>query len=456
MQDARRGPLSDESPSTSQLPGDVPSWVVPGVFVLVLLLAVSRSPYVLAHGRFWAEEGRVHFRYMLSHDGPGRLLFVYGHSGYFDAFCNAATWLAAQVSLDRAPLVTVWLSFGVIVSLLWVTLYWPSALLPTISSRIAAAVLLVVGTIAIPAVWLNSLEAQTYLALVTLLLLFVRLRKLTRLRFWFGAVVLAMAGLSGVYADLMAPLFIVRALKQRTRRTVIYAAVAGLSAVIQLAVVAHLHASGQTGSTKLVFRGVGTIVRNVAGYHIAGFVFGPDWAKTVHRSSDTIVGFAALCCFAIVVLTFLAAVLARVPDRRVALALAGAFLIEELGVNFGAGSDSGHRFAVVPVGILILMLVHGTATGRNAGLQVMGIGVCALVLVFGLSTFWSYQSDTLRCRGCPDWSQQVQQWQDGRSSRLAIWPYPDWYIPLPPRPTRRTAGATPAAARTRSLAGARR
>src|SRR4051794_32531012 len=170
---------------------------------------------------------------MLVNPGPGSLFFTYGHSGYFDAFCNAGTWIAAQVSLPRAPLVTVWLSFGVIISMLWITLYWPSALLATRAARVVGAVLLVVGTLAIPEVWLNSLEAQVYLALMTVLLLFVNLRSLNRRRFVFGAVVLATAGLSGVYADLLAPLFIARAVMQRTRRSIVYAVVAGVSAAIQ-------------------------------------------------------------------------------------------------------------------------------------------------------------------------------------------------------------------------------
>src|SRR5690349_19768048 len=252
-------------------PSVTPRWLVPATFVALLLVSFSRSPYLFIHGRFWAEEGAVHFQHMYEHGGPGGLLFVYGRSGYFDGFANAATWLAAQVSLTRAPLVTVWISFGVIVAMLWIILYWPSALLPTRDSRILAAVLMVVGTVAIPSVWLNSLEAQTYLTLVTLVLLFVHLTLLTRVRFVFGAVVIATASLSGVYAGLLAPLFVVRAVMQRSRRAIAYAAVAVVATMIQLAVVVHLHGSGQTADTKLVFRGVGTVVRSVGSYHIAGF-----------------------------------------------------------------------------------------------------------------------------------------------------------------------------------------
>jgi hypothetical protein len=423
-----------------------PRWLLPGVFILVLLLAVSRSPYVLIHGRFWAEEGAVHFRQMFEHDGPGSLFFVYGRSGYFDGFCNAATWLAAQVSLTRAPLVTVWLSFGVIVALVWITLYWPSALLPTRDSRVIAAVLMVVGTLAVPSVWLNSLEAQTYLTLMMLLLVFVHLDLLTRTRFVFGGLVIATAALSGVYAGLLAPLFVVRALIQRTRRTVVYAIVAAGATAIQLAVVAHLHSSSQTADTKLVFRGPGAVVRNVASYHIAGFVLGPQNAARAHARSDSSVLFVGLSLFAIVVLAFLAAMLVRVADRRIPLALAAAFVIEEIGINYGAGSDPFLRFAVVPIGILTLMLIHGVAATNRAGLRTVGLGLCGVVLLFGLLTFWTYQPSNLRCRGCPDWAEEVHQFHQGQTDRLGIWPYPRWSVQLTPPST---ATAQPNAARPR-------
>jgi hypothetical protein len=307
-------------------------------------------------------------------------------------------------------------------------LYWPSPLLPTAVARITVAALFIAGPVAIPGVWLNSLEAQTYLTLITVLLLFVQLERLTAVRFWTGAASIATATLSGVYAGILAPLFVVRAFVQRTGRAVLYAAVATIGAAIQLAVVAHLHIQGQTSDTKLVFRGFGAIVRNVAAYHIVGFVFGPHVAARAHGASRGIAGFVALFLFATAVLAFIATLLVHTRDRRLPMLLLGALLLEELGINYGASNNSFGRFAVVPIGILILMLVYGTATATASARRLLGIGLCTVVLVFGFFSFWTYQPSHLRCRGCPDWSQQVAQWRTGRSDRLAIWPYPAWHI----------------------------
>jgi hypothetical protein len=406
---------------------------LPLLAVLVLLLAVAatRSPFVLLHGRFFAEEGTIHFHHAFSDSTPTNMLFVYKNSGYFDLFCNAATWVAARGPLVQAPLVTVWLSFGVLAALLSVTLFWPSELLPTLSARIAAAVLLVVGTLAIAGVWLNSLEAQTYWAILALLLLFVRLQTLSRGRFLLGIGYLAMAGLSGVYADALAPLFVVRAFQERTRRHVVHATALCASALVQLIIAFSLRASGDVSSKKLVFRGIGTVARAIGGWHFAGFVFGQQNAGELIRHSYSPIGLAVVCVFALGVFVFLAVLLAHAPSTRVSLLLGGALLLEEVLVNFGAGSIPGGRFAVVPIAILTLIAVHGASTARPTWLARTGAALCGIVLFFGLLGFWTHQARTLRCIDCPHWEDEVRRWRAGETDQLAIWPYPGWFVRLP-------------------------
>lgn len=414
------------------------------VLLLLLAVAVTRSPFILLHGRFWAEEGAVHFRHAFSDSSPTNMLFVYKNSGYVDLFCNAATWVAARGPLVDAPLVTAWLSFGVLAALLWMTLFWPSELLPTPFARISAGVLLVVGTLAVAEVWLNALEAQTYWALLAILLLFVPLSKLSRGQFLVGTGFLAMAALSGVYADALAPLFVVRALQQRTRRHIVQAAVLCTSALLQFAIAFALRTSGDVSSKKLVFRGAGSVARATAGWHVAGFLFGQQNARTLIDHTRSKLGLLVLCVFAVGVLVFIATLLAHTPNARITLLLGGALLLEEVLVNYGAGNIAGGRFAVVPIGILTLMMVHGAATARPRWLARAGAVLCGIVFAFGLSGFWTYQATTLRCINCPRWDTQVRQWRAGQTDRLAIWPYPAWFITLQHRGSRTARVDAPA------------
>jgi hypothetical protein len=400
-----------------------------GVFVVLLLAAFSRSPYVLLHGRFFAEEGTIYF----SHMKHGSVWFIARPVGYIYAFCNLATWLATHVPLARAPLVTAWLSLGVIALLVWVALSLPSELLPNAASRIAAATLLVVGTHAIAAVWLNSTNAQTYLGVIAVLLLFVDVGLLSRARFAGIAALLGLAGLSGLYAAALAPLFLLRAVRDRTRRRAVLAGVISLCALAQFVVIRTTVATGDLAQGRLSFRGLGVLTRDVAAKHFGTFIFGTNIASRLQTHSRTFFGLLVFGFCALVVAVVLASVLAFVPRLQVAVLLVAAFAIEECLVLFGTRGSAGGRYVVVPIAILLLISVHAMTTARNTVASGIAAAFCLVAFVAGCSVFWTAQPTQLRCIRCPQWQQQVRAWQAGRTDRLLIWPYSKatWTLTLP-------------------------
>ena len=410
-------------------------------FALLLLAAVSRSPYTLLHGRFVAEEGTIYFAHMKT----GSIWFVARPVGYLYVFCNIATWLAAHGPLEQAPLVTAWLSLGVICVVVWAALCLPSELLPNAGSRIAAATLLVVGPLAVPEIWLNSTNAQTYLGVLALLLLFVSVAALGRPTFVAVAVLLALAGLSGLYAAALAPLFLYRAFRERTLRWSVLAAIISLSALLQLVVVQSSRASGNLAQGRLTFRGLGVLTRDVAAWHFSTFLFGDSIATRLHAHAYTFLGLLTFAFCAFVVAAILAAVLACVRRRQVALLLVVAFVLEEALVLFGTRHDAGGRYAALPIAILLLISVHAMSTTRYRAAAGIAAAFCLVSFVGGCSAFWTSQPSTLRCIKCPQWNQQVSAWRSGRTDHLVIWPYTKsvWTIALPhqsPRARRQQSG----------------
>jgi hypothetical protein len=216
------------------------------------------------------------------------------------------------------------------------------------------------------------------------------------------------------------------------------------SALLQIAIAFALRTSGDVSSKKLVFRGIGSVARATAGWHVAGFLFGHQNARTLIDHTRSKLGLVVLCVFAVGVLVFIATLLAHTPNARITLLLGSALLLEEVLVNYGAGNIAGGRFAVVPIGILTLMMVHGAATARPRWLARAGAVLCGIVFAFGLSGFWTYQATTLRCINCPRWDTQVRQWRAGQTDRLAIWPYPAWFITLRHRGSRTARVDAPA------------
>jgi hypothetical protein len=408
------------------------------VLGLLVAAALSRSPYIFAHGRFWAEEGSLHFRHMVVDPFPEDILYVQNATGYYNFVTNLLTWLADQVPLRQAPLVTSWLSLAVIIALAWIVLAWPSELLPTAAARIAAATLLVVGTLATPDVWANSINLPPYLGLLTLVLLFVETRRIGRIRFGFGAGMLGIASITGIYSTVFAPLFLLRAYQERTLRRALYAGILSIGACIQFVLVMQNRASGDLADSKMRFPGWGEVATESAGRHVLAFLVSRErvLARLRHASDTRLIAYVLL---GLAVCAFLAVLLAKVPNRRVALMLGTAFVLTELLVAYGA-LDGGGRYSVVPIGILILALVHGATAARGQLLPLGATVLCAVVLVSGLSTFWTYDRTRLRCIGCPVWTDEVREWEARETGKLEIWPYPGWVVQLPVRADKPEAG----------------
>jgi hypothetical protein len=402
-------------------------------FAGLLLLAASRSPYLLLNGRFWAEEGAVHFQRAVVESDLDALLYTY--AGYFNLPANVSTWLASLVALRFAPLVPVWLSFGVLAAIVWVALRWPSRLLPNGASRLAAAGLLIVGTVAFPEVWLNSLNAQTYLGLLTLLIAFVPASEMTRRQFGTGVVMLGIAGLSGLYSVALVPLFLLEAWYARSRRSAVFAATITGAGLVQLAVVLSDRANEASGSTRLSVPTFEQLSRSLAGRQLSALVLGHDLAGKLLQGQVPSPRSLVMATLALVIGALLVALCLRVPDRRVPLKLGVAFVWVQILIQIGAiGRLVGGRYVVVPLGILTLLVVHAFASAGRGWVRWSAAVLCGAILIAGLSEFWTYGEPMLRCTGCPRWSAEVERYRAGHTTELEIWPYHEereWKIYLP-------------------------
>src|SRR4029077_8064770 len=126
--------------------------------------------------------------------------------------------------------------------------------------------------------------------------------------------------------------------------------------------------------------------------HVAAFLLGPPRTGGLFRRALYFNGLMEASLLALATLTCLAVLLARTPNRRIALFLGGAFVLEEVAINAGAGSETGGRFAVVPIGLLTLMTIYAATAGKPGAPARVGAVLCIVVLGAGLLGFWTYRS----------------------------------------------------------------
>jgi len=85
------------------------NWIVlAAIFFLIFL----RSPGILVHGRMYAEEGTVYFRYAWT-ENPLRALLA-PHQGYYSLVPNACTLIAARlIPLPQAAVFLTWCALAI-------------------------------------------------------------------------------------------------------------------------------------------------------------------------------------------------------------------------------------------------------------------------------------------------------------------------------------------------------
>lgn len=197
------------------------------------LLVAVRMPNIWAKGRFWAEEGAVYFRNARLEAWYDALFAV--HTGYLNLAASIATLLAARlVPLEWAPWVST--GFALLIQLC------PPLLLMTggigwlrDTRSLALALLLLLIPHGSAEVWLNSITSQFHLGLCVVLILALPVRG-----GWVGGFrlgLLVLAPLSGPASTFLTPLFLVRAIAERSWARAGQGVLLGAMAFLQLLMV---------------------------------------------------------------------------------------------------------------------------------------------------------------------------------------------------------------------------
>jgi hypothetical protein len=398
-----------------------------GWLAVLAVLAFLRSPHVLLEGRFWAEEGSIHFAHAYAEGGIAGLTFIDQRAGYLNLIPNVGTWLATLVPLSVAPLVTTWLAFGVLLFVLWIAVAWPSDLLPTPGARLIAAGLLLFGPAAHPEVWLNTINSQTHLGIAGILLAFVRLDDLSRRRFHLSVTGLVVAALSGLYTTILTPLFVWRAHRQRTRRSIIHAAVIAGTTAFQGVIVLVSRTSGSLEESKLTIPDPAELLGTFAGLHLAPIVIGRQpgdelAANVIEPSGPWVITVVVVAALIIGVVAFAAGE----TSAEILVPLGAAFVLVEGFVQLGAWGIADARYAVVPLAILSLLLAHAVGASSESLRRGAAIGLVAAAMIAGLTDYWTEKRIALACIECPDWQAEVDGWEADPNDDLQIWPYPPW------------------------------
>jgi len=244
---------------------------------MALFILFARRYAQMLDPQVWDEEGRIITQMVAS----GPLCFFTPMNGYLILLPRILAFLALLVPMREYPRVGVMLAWMVIVAIMIAV-----ALMP---SRIAGGPLLVAATMLVPSdPELFGLLLYTFWWTVPLLY---------AAYFWthdqtiswarVGAIVLS--GLSAPAIVAVAPLFVLRAVRERTRDNIAAGAAALLCALVQLSFIVRTNAAG----VHLSFVTIELLIEKLIGGYVA-------WNFLPNRSHDTVSLIAGLLTVAFI------------------------------------------------------------------------------------------------------------------------------------------------------------
>ena len=113
------------------------------LFLILVVILVWRAPNLLRAPRFWAEEGRVYFKFAYEHGFFRSLYFIHWWMGYLYLLPNISAAIAAHMlPLEYAPFATTYAALVVQLIPFLIILYGKSTVFKRIPKKITACLIL--------------------------------------------------------------------------------------------------------------------------------------------------------------------------------------------------------------------------------------------------------------------------------------------------------------------------
>jgi hypothetical protein len=396
---------------------------------VLLFSAVKMRGYAL-HGRFWAEEGRFFHPALAGQDLLRGMTYIYNH--HLEMWTNLVMWCSTRVGLERAPLVTTYLS--------WLLQLLPLGLVIHCRRQFGLSsgrvLLFVFAAAAIPQsgeVWANSINLHFHFALLAGLIAVIA--PPSGRQAWLFRGLLAASGLSGIPANSLLPVFVVLAIRGRSRERAVQAGILAATCACQLALLAQVGfaVEGRSGTTDPLLMWLAVLAQHLAspllGFRAGGVVIG--WFDLL-ESPDPDPGRAAVGVALSAAYVALAVHVVRRRQAAVATSLAAALALAVFCILTSLGDrvvlvsvDVGGRYFYASNLLLVLGLLV-LAPRPPARAWRVAVSVWVLLSLHGLKTYLPG----------PDWAEACRRARQVPAEEIPIWPR-GWTMPGP--------GAKPAA-----------
>lgn len=406
------------------------------LLLMSLAIMVWRYPSFFVHPRFWAEEGVVVFGLMIK-EGLGAVLRY--NIGYFSFVPLVASALMSLTSIDRAPFVTLLVSLFFQVVVVAIVAFGNSPFWD--SWRKKAIVCLAIVLLPQAEIWLTTIATQYWLCLGVFLIFLEDVSAAgTARRVWYRAI-LVLGCLNGIMSCFLAPVYIVRAFRDKIREHRIQALIMTGGSLLQGGLLL-FSAIGNNAHLVSLRSGYAHLppMHYVHKQFIWPFLGYPTdrayneffvWLSRYVNLTYTVANVFSVTVMAFLLILF---VVLLVDTRRSSLhlyVLASFFIVFILTCNFAVQMKLGGRYVFVPGVILFILLLDRAYGSRNVAMKAVAIVFVAGALFFNLRQY--SKEDFMGTTG-PDWREEVARWRLDCTYKPKVWPYGPgriWEVDIP-------------------------
>ena len=367
------------------------------------------------------------------------LLFVDYNARYMNLISNISSIISTRLfDLENAQYVAIYLSLLIYLIILLKILFEESYLLSNTIQKYLFSALFILTPVMSFEIWLNAINLQVYLGLLTIIILFLNSNKTQKI---FNYFLLVICGLSGIYSCALTPLFFLNYLRQKSRYNFICFFILLTCSIIQFSLILISTSIIEDGPSNTV------VIFDISKYETISFIyntvirafFGSSFPKfifdnfglnlntiLINDNLKDLLFFISLFVF-IFFMFFIIWVFKnfkKKEEKNVLIYLTLIFLILSFVVIIGGVSDSLHgRYSALPGITIVLIVLHVVSNSKNF-LKNLSIFFLACSLIFG---FYDYRLKNylvyLDCINCPDWKMEVKKYKNDKSYMPNAWPY---------------------------------
>jgi len=390
-------------------------------FSIYILLSLERMQAYLFDGRFWAEEGKYYYA------GIHQLPLIHGllfeRNGHIELLTNMVVALSVLAPLKYAPLTTTYLSFFL--------QCWPILLL--IKQRenlgltklgLCALMIIVVGLPEASEVWANAINLHFHFALLAAIIAVLPVNE--KHRAWYTVPLLAMAGMSGIPANFMVPVFCWLAMRDKNKVRWLQLATLCTTSVIQFVI---LYTNDFSAGHRDLLTSPVVYWQAIVSHQVISPMLeypAAKWCTTLLREAlqwdSRAIAFSILCSAPPLLLIWHAIFFKNVQQKVIvfsASTLAVMSIFTSVGDRFlSIAPVAGGRYFYAANVLVALYILSAFRYSNSYFLKAFWIWLLGASIMHTQHNFSG-----------PDWFEAYNQAVDYNEKNIPIWPGGDWVVP---------------------------